>query len=213
MISDARLVDVVVAAGGRAGDVDRIVADLAARHAERHRRYHTAVHVTEVVAELDRLAPQVPPEVLVAARFHDAVYDVRGGSGASEAASADLAADRLTAVGVPADGTFVAEVRRLILLTAGHEVDPTDDAGALLVDADLWIRSSPAERYDRYVADVRAEYAHVPDDLWRTGRGAVLQHFLDAADALYAFGPEPDRIARRDRARANLRRELVTLEP
>jgi len=102
-------------------------------------------------------------------------------------------------------------VHRLILLTAGHEVDEGDRAGALLVDADLWILSSPPDRYDRYAADVRAEYAHVPDDLWRRGRGAVLRHFLDAAGSLGAYGPEADRSDRRARAQANLTRELEAL--
>ena len=56
------------------------------------------------------------------------------------------------------------EVVRLVLLTAGHEVEPGDRNGAVLVDADLSILGAPPERYARYAADVRAEYAHVDDD-------------------------------------------------
>ena len=98
---------------------------------------------------------------------------------------------------------------RLVQLTAGHTVDAADRSGAVLVDADLWILSAPADRYDRYVADVRAEYAHVPDDAWRTGRGQVLDRFLAAAEAgdLYTAGPPDDRAARRARAVENLARE------
>ena len=210
MIPADRFADALVRAGGDPARADDVVADLAERHAEPHRRYHTAEHVAEVVAELDRLAGTPPDAVLLAAAFHDAVYDVRAGSGGSEEASAELAAAQLAAAGVGA--ASVEEVGRLILLTAGHEVDAGDEAGALLVDADLWILSSPPDRYDRYAADVRAEYAHVPDDLWRTGRGAVLQHFLGAAPALYASGPEGDRTARRVRAIANLTRELGALD-
>lgn len=212
MRGDDRLIEAIVRAGGSLGGAADIVEDLRLRHAEPHRKYHTGEHVTEVLAELDRLSPaSLSSEVLLAARFHDAIYDVRASSGASEAASAELAKEELTAAGIPAVAALVAEVSRLILLTAGHEVEPGDATGALLVDADLWILSSPVERYDRYAADVRQEYAHVPDGLWQTGRGAVLQHFLDAADDLYAFGPDDDRAARRQRARANLSRELAAL--
>jgi predicted metal-dependent HD superfamily phosphohydrolase len=58
------------------------------------------------------------------------------------------------------------------------------------------------------VQQVREEYAHVPDDLWRQGRGAVLRRFL-GAPVLYA---EPSFRARLDApARANLARELANL--
>jgi predicted metal-dependent HD superfamily phosphohydrolase len=189
--------------------------DLRARHAELHRRYHTGEHVSEVLAEVARLLPSEPDAdavaVELAARYHDAVYDVRAGGGASEDASARLAAVEVRAAG--GDPDLADEVARLVRLTAGHAVDPADRSGALLVDADLWILSAPADRYDRYVTDVRAEYAHVPDATWRTGRGQVLGRFLAAAesDQLYAAGPPEDRAARRARAVANLSRERQSL--
>jgi predicted metal-dependent HD superfamily phosphohydrolase len=189
--------------------------DLRARHAEPHRRYHTAEHVSEVLTEVVRLLPHEPSAsataVVLAARYHDAIYDVRAGGGASEDASARLAAVDVRAAGGSRE--LADEVARLIRLTAGHTVDPADRSGAVLVDSDLWILAAPAERYDRYVVDVRAEYAHVPDDVWRTGRGQVLDRFLGAASAgeLYLAGPDDDRAARRARAVANLDRERQAL--
>jgi len=194
-------------------DVD--LDDLRARHAEPHRHHHTGEHVSEVLAEVARLLPDEPgadPEaVALAAWFHDAVYDVHSGPGASEEASAVLASSEVRRVG-GADA-LADEVARLVRLTAGHAVDPDDRSGAVLVDADLWILSAPPARYDRYVAAVRAEYAHVPDDAWRTGRGQVLDRFLAAAEAgeLYTAGPEDDRADRRARAIENLRREATAL--
>lgn len=190
-------------------------AGLRARYDEPHRRYHTGEHVAEVLAEVARLLPTEPAAdagaVELAAWYHDAIYDVRAGGGASEDASARLAASEVRAAG--GTDALVAEVVRLIRLTAGHTVDPGDRSGAVLVDADLWILSAPPERYDRYVADVRAEYAHVPEATWRTGRGEVLRRFLDAAAAggLYTAGPEADRAARRARAERNLTRERSAL--
>ena len=187
-----------------------LAGELLARHDEPWRSYHTGLHLAEVLAELDRLAPwsaaAASAEVRLAAWFHDAVYDPEAGAGANEEASAVLAASRLSALGVPAG--VVAEVGRLVRLTAGHVVADGDPAGAAMVDADLAILAADPGRYDRYAAQVRAEYRHVPDDLWRRGRAGVLRRFA-AADRLYAV-PVPDD-DRDERARLNLRRELAAL--
>src|SRR5690606_31628630 len=140
--------------------------------------------------------------VRLAAWCHDAVYDPRAGGDANERASAELAAEVLTGLGVPEDA--VREVVRLVLLTTGHRVSPEDRDGALLCDADLAILASPAEDYDRYAAAIRAEYAHVPDPDFRAGRAAVLRNLL----ALPALFHTPHLGERGERAaRDNLRRE------
>lgn len=196
--------------------------ELRERHAEPHRSYHTAEHVAEVLAEVARLCQLEAAAdgedarwhamVHAAAVFHDAVYDVQAPGGTSEEASAQLAVDRLAAAGVSPHEPVATEVARLIRLTAGHAVDPGDAAGALLVDADLWILSAPPGRYDRYAAAVRHEYGHLSDEVWAPGRSAVLRGFLDGIDdGLYTAGPPADRAARRSRAAANLDRELTAL--
>ncbi len=209
--------------GGQMDTAAALSGELRRRHGEAHRRYHVAEHVGEVLAEVLRLAelyaaehgqePRWSPTVHAAVLFHDAVYDVHAGGGASEEASAQLAVDRLVAAGLDPDGPVVREVARLIRLTAGHAVAPGDGPGALLVAADLWILSAPVERYDRYAADVRQEYGHLSDEVWRVGRGAVVRGFLDAVGGLYGAGPPADRAERRARAAANLTRELATLTP
>jgi predicted metal-dependent HD superfamily phosphohydrolase len=132
------------------------------------------------------------------------VYDPRGGD--NEAASAKLAGDELPRLGVPADR--VAEVARLVLLTAGHRVEPGDRNGALLADADLAILASPPDRYDAYASAVRAEYAHVPDELFRIGRSHVLENLLELPER---YRVVPDRADWERAARANLARELGVL--
>ena len=67
--------------------------------------------------------------------------------------------------------------------------------------------SDPAT-YAAYVNGVRAEYGHIDDAGWRTGRAVVLRRFVDA-ERIYVT--EPMR-ALEPRARANLAAELVTLE-
>ena len=74
--------------------------------------------------------------------------------------------------------------------------------------ADLAILADSAERYAAYARAVREEYAFVPQELFRAGRAAVLQHLLDLP-ALFRVVPERD--AWTSRARANLRAEIDEL--
>ncbi|MFU8875220.1 metal-dependent phosphohydrolase [Micromonospora sp. SL4-19] len=188
--------------------VERAGARLLAAWREPHRRYHTTTHLRAVLDVVDAYAGSArrPALVRLAAWCHDAVYDPRAGGDANERASADLAGDLLAAAGLPTEA--VIEVRRLVLLTAGHAVRPDDPDGALLCDADLAILAAPPDRYDHYAAAVRHEYAHVPDPNFRTGRAAVLESLL-ALPALYRL-PTPH--ARWEApARANLTRELAAL--
>ena len=178
------------------------------RLAEPHRRYHTAVHVMWVVRRLSAAPDHLDRAALVlAALYHDAIYDPRAASPANEVASADLAAVVATDLGW--EPQRVALVHRLILATAHLEPadhsesgdgfesgDGLDEHERTLVDADLAILGAEPADYSAYVAGVRAEYSHVSDSEWRAGRSAVLQHLLQNP-ALSA------------RARANLTAELA----
>lgn len=197
----------IAAAGATAHEPDAATAgaELLDRWGQPHRHHHDRGHLAEVLDAVDDLADLAadPVAVRLAAWFHDAVYDGRPGD--DEEASAALAGQVLTALGVPGDR--VAEVVRLVRLTASHDPDPADADGQVLCDADLAILAAPATRYARYAAAVRREYAHVPDDAFRAGRTAVLTGL--AAGPLY-------RTARGHRrwdaaARANLEAELTDL--
>ena len=147
--------------------------ELLDRWAEPHRHHHDRRHLTEVLDAVDELTGGDPPTaVVLAAWFHDAVYEGRAGE--DERASAALAARVLPAL-APA---LVDEVVRLVLLTASHRPEPGDDAGALLCDADLSVLAAPPERYASYVQGVRQEYAHVGDAAFRSGRAQVLRALL-----------------------------------
>lgn len=178
------------------------------RWREPHRHYHTVAHLGVVLDVVDRHAglAERPDLVRLAAWCHDAVYDPRAAGDTNEQDSAALAERLLTDLGVPAPA--VAEVRRLVLLTAGHRVAPGDPDGALLCDADLAVLAGPPAAYDRYAAAVRQEYAHVPDPAFRSGRASVLTGLL-ALPALFRLPPLAGRWEAP--ARANLRRELAIL--
>ncbi|MFI6923339.1 metal-dependent phosphohydrolase [Nonomuraea spiralis] len=181
-------------------------AELIARWAEPHRRYHTLHHLAAVLAAVDDLAGEAadPAAVRLAAWFHDAVYD--GRPGWDEERSAQLVQARLPRCGVSPGR--VATAARLVRLTAAHDTVAGDDRdGAVLCDADLAVLGRPG--YDAYAADIRREYAHVPDDLFRLGRSQVLRRLL-AAPRLYRT--DRARELWEERARANMNAELARLD-
>jgi predicted metal-dependent HD superfamily phosphohydrolase len=175
---------------------DRLLAAYAGRG------YHDRRHLAEVLDRLDELTDGRPGrEVVLAAWFHDAVYD---GAPGDEERSARLAEEQLAGEEVD-----VAEVARLVRLTAAHDPAADDPAGALLCDADLAILAAPADRYAEYVAGVRRDHAALADEVFRPGRAAVLRELLDR-DPLFATAH--GRREWQPRARANLAAELAELE-
>lgn len=180
--------------------------DLLARYAEQDRAYHTAGHLASILQRVDELGGCATDirAVRYAAWFHDAVYDPHRGD--NEATSADLAAYWLRRFETR-PGT-VAEVVRLVLLTAGHRPEPGDRNGAVLCDADLAVLGSTTEGYRAYLTGVRSEYRHVEEAAWRIGRGQVLRSLLDRPRIFHT----PVGFRRyEDSARANLGGELRAL--
>ncbi|GAA0362657.1 metal-dependent phosphohydrolase [Actinoallomurus spadix] len=181
-------------------------AELIRRYEEPHRRYHDAVHLAEVLDRVDELAGEADDAetVRLAAWFHDAVYQPLRAD--NEERSAILAERMLADTDLPSE--TIAEVARLVRMTAAHDPAPEDHNGAVLNDADLAILAAGPERYAAYAAAVREEYAAVPDEAFRQGRADVLRALLDAP-ALFRTAPGRDRWE--SAARHNLETELMLL--
>ncbi|WP_194373254.1 HD domain-containing protein [Streptomyces alkaliphilus] len=162
---------------GEQPEVTALTHTLLGRWGEPTRHYHTTAHLWAVLNRLDLLTGHAedPVAVELAAWYHDAVYVP--GAPDNEERSARLAEKELPLLGVPAER--VAEVARLVRLTAGHRTDPGDTNGEALCDADLGVLGGPPEEYARYTAAVRMEYAAVPAEEFRAGRAAVLRELLD----------------------------------
>ena len=186
-----------------------VEAELRARaaYSEPHRRYHDERHLKECLSELDWVQGLDERERRLlkwAILWHDTMYEP--GQRDNEEQSADLARLELSRCGVPqADA---AEVDRLIRATEFHRSDPGDRLGRLIVSIDLAILGSDEARYREYAEDVRHEYKHVPEDLWRSGRSLVLKRLLDS-EPLF---PDPDFQRRLEaQARRNMEAELKAL--
>ncbi|MGD9959171.1 HD domain-containing protein [Nocardioides sp.] len=183
-------------------DHEDVRVALEAAYADGSRGYHDTVHLCEVFDRLVELAPTTAFDrepVLLAAWFHDAVYDGQPGA---EERSAQWAATAL------ADHPGVEEVVRLVLLTEHHRPADDDVNGGALSDADLAILAAPPERYAAYVASVRAEYAHVSDADFASGRSAILADLLTKPALFHTAHAREHWEAP---ARANVERELSEL--
>ena len=195
-----------------ADEVAHVGAQLLERWNEPGRHYHTTRHLVEMFSALEELecAGEVDARqcavARVAAWFHDAIYDPGATPGTNEADSAALARDTLEQLGFR-DADLDA-VDRLIELTARHDADAQEPLDAAFHDADLWILSAPADRFDDYCEQVREEYAQVPDPAYRRGRTAVLEPLLHR-DAIYRTSRALSHWE--TPARLNLGRELARL--
>ena len=173
--------------------------------AQPHRTYHSVAHLHDVLTRVDELAAYAedPDAVWLAAWFHDAVY---AGQPDDEERSAQRAEADLGALGVvPA---MVEEVARLVRMTVTHDPARGDRNAEVLSDADLSALALPAEDYRRNTAAIRAEYAHIPDDVFAKGRLQVLVALLEGPGV---FRTEEGRARWEAAARENMLAELAAL--
>lgn len=182
-----------------------LFAELERRYRETQRHYHTLRHLEECFAALDDMRPAGSDTTVIelALWFHDAIYDVYRHD--NEEQSAAWAASCLERAGVPRP--TVDKVTALILATRHHAAG-TDPEACLLVDVDLAILGAAPPRFREYERQIRAEYAHVPDDVFAHKRRQILEDFL-RRPALFAT---PAGHARHEvQARINLSGALARL--
>lgn len=153
---------------------------------ERH--YHTWRHVLECVEKLRTFPCDRPPNVFLALVFHDAIY--LAGHEDNEARSADLSTtelERHSNLGA----SDIAEIRRMILATRDHRVDPGEASRDLraVVDIDMSILGATEERYREYAEDVRREYCPgvTTARRYRIGRSMFLKGLFEGG-AIYSTG-------------------------
>ena len=181
--------------------------ELMARYAEPHRHYHTTRHLEECFAELAAVRADAtrPAEVELALWCHDAIYDTARHD--NEQRSAEWARSVVAQAGLDAS---VGERVAALIMTTRHDAVPTNIDAAVLVDVDLSILGAPPPRFDEYEREVRAEYAHVPDVLFRRERRKILRRLLERPQL---YNTPRMHESHEQRARANLERSVARLKP
>jgi predicted metal-dependent HD superfamily phosphohydrolase len=169
------------------------------------RYYHNIYHLEQVVSLLESMWPQASAASLLAAWFHDAIYVPSGANNEEE--SAEQLITRFGQLNV--EPKILAKARDLVLYTKHHQ-DTADEDERMLHDADLGIFGMHHDAYAKYAADIRKEYASVPEDAFRKGRTEILQQFLGKAEQRGRFFYVLDPIFERQ-VEANLRWEIAML--
>ena len=161
---------------------DRIFQILVNAYTQPNRHYHNLTHIDRVLTTLDRFSAtlQHPPSVMLAAWFHDFVYDSQAVD--NELQSAKFANTLLTNLLV--DRESIDRVNHLILATQGHQIDLNDVDRCIFLDADLAIFGADLVQYQSYQRSIRQEYSWVSDLDYQVGRIRVLESFLQR-DRLY----------------------------
>lgn len=188
------------------GDPEPVYEELVSRYSESPRHYHNLHHIAECLSEFD-LASHLASDPLsleLAIWFHDAVYDTKAAE--NEERSADLARQHIGQVGGSA--ALCESVAALVLATKAHEAITHPDA-ALLIDVDLSILGQRNERFQEYEAQIRREYAWVPESTFSVRRAEILQGFL-ARERIYTTGPFFTKFEKQ--ARGNLQNSIQRLK-
>lgn len=182
-----------------------IFASIHAAYDEPARVYHTLDHLRSIFSLLETVPdPHASsPRVVFAVWFHDLVYEPHRGD--NEELSAQRAELDLVRLGAEADAA--AAVAAMIRCTAGYAAI-ADPETALLLDADLAILGSEPGEYDKYRSAIRAEFAWVEEERYRTVRADVLRQFLDRG-TIYSLPYFAERFEAR--ALENIERELNEL--
>lgn len=165
---------------GTIGDIDRKASKIVDCYTQEGRHYHTLRHILEMRdAFLAHPMPRDSKALEFAIMMHDAVYDPKRHDNEKRSA--------LLAETIATDLFMTKSVRELsptMILATDHKRAPKSDAERHLVDLDLLIFAAPRDRLLEYDDGIRAEYKHVPDEVYRRVRAGVLGRF-EARSPLY----------------------------
>lgn len=168
------------------GPPARLIDGLRARYGEPQRHYHTWAHIGALLRhfEIGHVRLHRPKPVLWALFWHDAIYDPTRKD--NEEMSAQLLIEEARSELSSDDLAFAAAIIRA---TATHELieglnwrDREDMS--FFLDIDLSILAASPDAFAAYEANIRKEYAFVPDEKYKAARAAVLTKFL-GRDRIY----------------------------
>ena len=187
-------------------EASKLFKELDEAYQAENRVYHNFEHIQNLLIFLEQHKHGVRDldGVVLAAWFHDVIYDTRVND--NEEKSAQFAQNYLHRLGVSPD--VIMHVIALIRSTITHEVIENDYDSAILLDGDLGILGSSKDEYDQYAEKIRMEYSWVPEEQYRIGRKRVLESFIQrpriyfTEDAFKMFEL---------RARENITREIALL--
>ena len=135
-----------------------VFKQLVEAYGEPQRCYHNLSHLAHMFAKQDE-AGLDDTACHWATWFHDAVYVP--GKSQNESRSAELAAQKLTQLGMPPRRVKRAE--QLIRYTKAHDCDDQDQIAHQFLDSDMSILGETPMHYAEYLKGIREEFSKCPD--------------------------------------------------
>lgn len=176
-------------------DIDHkyLLEDIRKRYAEPQRRYHNLEHLVHGLREFglvlrsghphnhESMSKESKALLLLAWLMHDAVYDPTRKD--NEELSVELLASYLRAGG----RDELIDQGAMLILATKHTASPLSLLECLLLDIDLVSLAAPWPVFEKNNADIRLEYAHVPELELRRARRAFMESLL-ARKTIYHTG-------------------------
>lgn len=175
------------------------------------RHYHTLQHLREMFQHFelakDHFTFSSPHLVTLAVFFHDIIYEPKKPD--NEERSADKFEEYAAETKVLSDGD-IEKVKSWIMLTKSHSAGIGENSADehYFLDMDMAVLGRPEADYDKYASQIRAEYIHVPEELYRSKRAQILEDFFTR---LPLFSTRLFQKQFEDQAKTNLRREISRL--
>src|SRR5688572_10478198 len=168
-------IDQIVKLGSRHDNAERMWNEIASKYRETKRHYHTLQHLEHMFLNILEVKNEINDwqSVIFSIAFHDVIYDQLRND--NEERSAAFAETRLSRAGSPI--SQVEKCKEQILATKTHQPSGDTDTN-YFIDADLAILGADPGGYSHYASNIRKEYSHYPDPIYKAGRKKVLMYFL-----------------------------------
>jgi len=156
-------------------DMELYWTEIKSQYTQKNRHYHNLNHIYDLL----KLSENHKNDIVdfetfqFAIWYHDIVYNPVKKD--NEAKSAIYAEKHLKDLDIDHE-----TIKTLIISTQKHEIilNKNND-NAFLLDMDLSILGTNWKDYQKYLKDIRKEYAIFPNFMYNKGRKKVLQHFLN----------------------------------
>jgi predicted metal-dependent HD superfamily phosphohydrolase len=182
--------------------IDQLWDEINLNYNNANRHYHNINHLNHLSEHLLHIKQEIEDwsTMVFSIAYHDVVYDIMRSD--NEEQSAIFAYERLT---------FLEQLlerkercKEQILATKGHQRSENSDTN-YFIDADLSILGSDWDSYSEYAKQIREEFKQYKDADYRTGRAAVLNHFLKMKTI---FKTDLFQNKLEEKARINIKKEL-----
>jgi predicted metal-dependent HD superfamily phosphohydrolase len=142
------------------------------------RHYHNLSHIYNMLLQTESIKDAIVDydSFRFAVWYHDIIYKPTKKD--NEEKSAVLAKNRLKMINI--EENQLKMIKNLIISTKSHKVILNKNLdNSYLLDIDLSILGSDWGSYQKYILNIRKEYAIYPHFIYKKGRKKVLQNFLD----------------------------------